>query len=120
MKYLKKFERIPEWRQTQLSVIRTRKLAFEEYKKEYEKYFNKFVIVKFKKTGRLDMYKILGLDQEFDLEEYPYLDAIKNYPDNNERSAITITNIDILEAYDNLEDAKYNFNLMFDANKYNI
>ena len=89
MKYLKKIESAPFWRKNQISMVNNRKYAFKEYKKEYQKYFNKYVIIKFKKTGRLDMYKVLN-------------------------------NIDILEVYDNLEEVKYNFNLMTTANKYNI
>lgn len=113
MKYLKKFERT----QTSSDIQIKRELAFEEYRKEYQKYFNKYVIVKYKKSGRLDMYKILNLDQEFDLEEYPYLIAL---PENHKRTAVTITNIDILESYDTLEEAEYNFDLMTTENKFNL
>jgi len=114
MKHIKTFEGRDE------NVV-LRKFALAKYKEEYKKYFGKFVIIKFKKTGRLDMVKILELDQELYFEEFPYLvcDRTNNY-NHLDKTAITITNIDILEVYDTVEEAKYNFNIMTTANKYNI
>ena len=87
--------------------------------KDYQKYFDKYVILEYKDT--LCLAKIIDFatnEWYVKIEEYEWDDFYKGYNVNHMR--IHLNSFTILESFDNIKDAEKELKKYEDAKKYNL
>jgi len=112
MKYIKTFEKVPFSMHNYIDDINIKR-------DEYTKYIGKYAILE-----HVNIYylaKIISLDYSkyyFNIETYEYDEEYKGYnvfPEN-----FHIINFNILKAFDTFAEAKKDFEILQDSNKYNL
>ena len=101
MKYIKRFENISE--------------------EEYERYINKFSVLKFLNSGSYNICVILDID-EYDtylkINIYDYDDYNNEY--QIDQIAIDHDSVKVLASFDTLKEAEKKLNIISKADKYNL